>query len=223
MVLGACSYQPLRGVVFHVLSEVQDRIIPFYVPRRGWLLLKALGSGYRFRFSCFEVCRRKGTQPDTIQPHLPFICLRPTPQHRCLQTGSGKSYTMMGSGTALDDSVDPEDHGLIPRICSGIFERVDQVTIGRFDSRGCSFRVWEDVLYTPAVRLNLAALEENNPCSLKGKSLSISGWYMVCRDVVGGHAMLFQLLLERYSDQQGGGRHRGWPYSLSQIVELVEI
>lgn len=34
---------------------------------------------------------------------------------------------MMGSGAALDDSVDPEDHGLIPRICSGIFERVAQV------------------------------------------------------------------------------------------------
>lgn len=34
----------------------------------------------------------------------------------------------MGSGAALDSSVDPEDHGLIPRICSGIFERVDQVS-----------------------------------------------------------------------------------------------
>lgn len=34
---------------------------------------------------------------------------------------------MMGSGAALDDSVDPEDHGLIPRICSGILERVEQV------------------------------------------------------------------------------------------------
>ena len=46
-----------------------------------------------------------------------------------IQTGSGKSYTMMGSGAALDDSVDPGDHGLIPRICSGIFERVDQVMV----------------------------------------------------------------------------------------------
>eukprot|EP00903_Cladosiphon_okamuranus_P016262 g14998.t1 len=43
------------------------------------------------------------------------------------QTGSGKSYTMMGSGATLDDTVDPEDHGLIPRICSEIFERVDQI------------------------------------------------------------------------------------------------
>ncbi|CAN0116871.1 unnamed protein product [Laminaria digitata] len=43
------------------------------------------------------------------------------------QTGSGKSYTMMGSGGGLDESVPQEDHGLIPRICSGIFERVYQV------------------------------------------------------------------------------------------------
>ncbi|CAM9514779.1 unnamed protein product, partial [Ectocarpus sp. 13 AM-2016] len=43
------------------------------------------------------------------------------------QTGSGKSFTMMGTGKALDDTVDPEDHGLIPRICSGILERIDQV------------------------------------------------------------------------------------------------
>ncbi len=37
---------------------------------------------------------------------------------------------MMGSGAALDDRVDPEDHGLIPRICSGILERVEQVLCG---------------------------------------------------------------------------------------------
>ncbi|CAN0405031.1 unnamed protein product, partial [Hapterophycus canaliculatus] len=44
------------------------------------------------------------------------------------QTGSGKSYTMMGSGAALDASVDPDDHGLIPRICAGIFERLYEVS-----------------------------------------------------------------------------------------------
>ncbi|CAN0517958.1 unnamed protein product [Scytosiphon promiscuus] len=33
---------------------------------------------------------------------------------------------MMGSGGGLDGSVPPEDHGLIPRICSGIFERMYQ-------------------------------------------------------------------------------------------------
>ncbi|CAM9171464.1 unnamed protein product, partial [Scytosiphon promiscuus] len=42
------------------------------------------------------------------------------------QTGSGKSYTMMGSGAALDASVDPDDYGLIPRICARIFERLHQ-------------------------------------------------------------------------------------------------
>lgn len=42
---------------------------------------------------------------------------------------------MMGSGAALDESVDPEDHGLIPRICSRIFEQVDQVNICKFCGR----------------------------------------------------------------------------------------
>lgn len=34
---------------------------------------------------------------------------------------------MMGSGGALDQDVFPEDYGLIPRICSGLFDRVEQV------------------------------------------------------------------------------------------------
>lgn len=35
----------------------------------------------------------------------------------CLSSGSGKSYTMMGS---------PEQPGLIPRLCSYLFSRTEQ-------------------------------------------------------------------------------------------------
>lgn len=46
------------------------------------------------------------------------------------QTGAGKSYTMMGTGTALDDKLKTSDYGLIPRVCCGLFssmeERVDE-------------------------------------------------------------------------------------------------
>lgn len=66
------------------------------------------------------------------------------PIDHSIQTGSGKSYTMMGSGAALDDTVDPEDHGLIPRICSEIFERVDQVSFCNFVGRFASSRADED-------------------------------------------------------------------------------
>lgn len=34
---------------------------------------------------------------------------------------------MMGSGGALDQDVYPEDYGLIPRICSGLFDKAEQV------------------------------------------------------------------------------------------------
>lgn len=43
-----------------------------------------------------------------------------------LQTGSGKSHTMMGSGGALDQDVFPEYYGLVPRICSGLFDKMEQ-------------------------------------------------------------------------------------------------
>ena len=63
------------------------------------------------------------------------------------QTGSGKTYTMMGSegGTGdigsssmstsdescgdnppIDETCDPSDRGLIPRICSSLFSRMDK-------------------------------------------------------------------------------------------------
>ena len=34
------------------------------------------------------------------------------------QTGSGKSYTMMGA---------PDDRGVIPRLCTALFERINAV------------------------------------------------------------------------------------------------
>ena len=61
------------------------------------------------------------------------------------QTGSGKTYTMMGSeggtgdigsssisnsdesssdNTGIDETCDPSDRGLIPRICSSLFSRM---------------------------------------------------------------------------------------------------
>ena len=62
------------------------------------------------------------------------------------QTGSGKTYTMMGSdggtgdigsgslnnnddesgidNSSLDETCDPSDRGLIPRICSSLFSRM---------------------------------------------------------------------------------------------------
>jgi kinesin family protein 1 len=38
------------------------------------------------------------------------------------QTGSGKSYTMMGKPN------DPDEMGIIPRLCRDLFERVDKST-----------------------------------------------------------------------------------------------
>lgn len=49
-----------------------------------------------------------------------------TVPHRTWQTGSGKSYTMMGSGGVLYEDVVPEDYGLIPRVCSAIFDRTEE-------------------------------------------------------------------------------------------------
>lgn len=43
------------------------------------------------------------------------------------QTGAGKSYTMMGTGAALDRRVDV-DYGLIPRTCEGLFQRIQRET-----------------------------------------------------------------------------------------------
>ncbi|CAN0429150.1 unnamed protein product, partial [Discosporangium mesarthrocarpum] len=42
------------------------------------------------------------------------------------QTGSGKSYSMMGTGNTMDQSshVSEEDHGIIPRLCSRLFQMV---------------------------------------------------------------------------------------------------
>jgi hypothetical protein len=42
------------------------------------------------------------------------------------QTGSGKSYSMMGTGGQVSDALDPEQRGLIPRICEALFERIDR-------------------------------------------------------------------------------------------------
>ena len=42
------------------------------------------------------------------------------------QTGSGKSYTMMGPGSTLN--VDSEQWGLIPRICYGLFDNIRAAT-----------------------------------------------------------------------------------------------
>lgn len=40
------------------------------------------------------------------------------PIKKCFRTGSGKSYTMMGT---------EEDKGIIPRICETMFSRIDEV------------------------------------------------------------------------------------------------
>ena len=41
------------------------------------------------------------------------------------QTGSGKSYSMMGTGGILDERLPPEEHGLVPRICSDLFDQIN--------------------------------------------------------------------------------------------------
>lgn len=38
------------------------------------------------------------------------------------QTGSGKSYTMMGKPN------DPDEMGIIPRLCHDLFQRIDDTT-----------------------------------------------------------------------------------------------
>ncbi|CAM9879506.1 unnamed protein product, partial [Choristocarpus tenellus] len=42
------------------------------------------------------------------------------------QTGSGKSYTMMGTGDVFDGDIPEEDHGIIPRLCSRLFNRLEE-------------------------------------------------------------------------------------------------
>ena len=87
--------------------------------------------------------RQKTSESDPPLPPEtpPFVLVAP-------QTGSGKSYTMMGAGGGLDGSVPPEDHGLIPRICSGIFERIYQAKAKVHLGFGVSRSTWMQV--TPA-------------------------------------------------------------------------
>ncbi|KAK8181898.1 kinesin heavy chain [Phyllosticta capitalensis] len=57
------------------------------------------------------------------------------------QTGSGKSYSMMGYG---------EDHGVIPKICQGMFERIGELQ--KDPNMGCTVEVSYLEIYNERVR-----------------------------------------------------------------------
>ena len=74
------------------------------------------------------------------------------------QTGSGKTYTMMGQSDApvdhaVDESNDGSDRGLIPRICSSLFRKMQQSS-GESSSSGGTYRTEVSYLeiYNESVR-----------------------------------------------------------------------
>lgn len=56
------------------------------------------------------------------------------------QTGAGKSFTMMGSG-ASTIAEGLRDQGLTPRLCAGLFARIEQMqrdgAAGKWDGKPC--------------------------------------------------------------------------------------
>ncbi|XP_052428425.1 uncharacterized protein kif16bb isoform X1 [Carassius gibelio] len=102
------------------------------------------------------------------------------------QTGSGKSYTMMG---------DPNDYGLIPRICEGLFHHISGVL--QKDKASFHMEVSYFEIYNERVR-DLLPSTETQGCELKVREHPKDGPYVeaLSRRHVQNYTEVGQLLQE---------------------------
>jgi hypothetical protein len=70
---------------------------------------------------------RSFSTSSVIYCFLTFLCFPALESFICLQTGSGKTYTMLGEISDLDVRPSP-DRGMIPHIFEFLFARIRAVT-----------------------------------------------------------------------------------------------
>lgn len=102
------------------------------------------------------------------------------------QTGSGKSYTMMGN---------PDDYGLIPRICEGLFHQISGVL--QKDKASFHMEVSYFEIYNERVR-DLLPSTETRGCELKVREHPKDGPYVeaLSRHHVQNYTEVDQLMQE---------------------------
>lgn len=107
------------------------------------------------------------------------------------QTGSGKSYTMMG---------DPDDYGLIPRVCEGLFDHMSKML--QTDKASFHMEVSYLEIYKERVR-DLLPSTETQGCELRVREHPIDGPYVeaLSRHQVQSYTEVGQLM-------EGGNRRR---------------
>jgi len=104
------------------------------------------------------------------------------------QTGSGKSYTMMGSGG--------EDRGLIPRLCEGLFQRIEDANSGGGDVWTSKIEVSYMELYLERVKDLLNPATASTSKTLKVREHKTTGPYVedLTSHAVANFSMINELL-----------------------------
>ncbi|XP_072119942.1 stAR-related lipid transfer protein 9-like isoform X3 [Mobula birostris] len=113
------------------------------------------------------------------------------------QTGSGKTYTMMGT---------PASIGLTPRICKGLFSRVDAY---QEKPAPCSIEVSFLEIYNERVRDLLKRCEGNKPYTLRVREHPEKGPYVqgLSQHLVSDYKQLVQLLEEGIANRITAATH----------------
>ncbi|XP_051884022.1 uncharacterized protein stard9 isoform X3 [Pristis pectinata] len=113
------------------------------------------------------------------------------------QTGSGKTYTMMGTPAAI---------GLTPRICKGLFSRVDDY---QEKPASCSIEVSFLEIYNERVRDLLKRCEGNKPYTLRVREHPEKGPYVqgLSQHLVSDYKQLVQLLEEGIANRITAATH----------------
>ncbi|XP_032882635.1 stAR-related lipid transfer protein 9 isoform X1 [Amblyraja radiata] len=113
------------------------------------------------------------------------------------QTGSGKTYTMMGTPAAI---------GLTPRICEGLFSRVDDY---QEKPASCSIEVSFLEIYNERVRDLLKRCDGNKPYTLRVREHPEKGPYVegLSQHLVSDYKQLVQLLEEGIANRITAATH----------------
>ncbi|XP_069773442.1 stAR-related lipid transfer protein 9-like isoform X2 [Narcine bancroftii] len=113
------------------------------------------------------------------------------------QTGSGKTYTMMGTPAAI---------GLTPRICQGLFSRVDDYLE---KPASCSIEVSFLEIYNERVRDLLKRCEGSKPYTLRVREHPEKGPYVqgLSQHLVSDYKQLVQLLEEGIANRITAATH----------------
>lgn len=88
------------------------------------------------------------------------------------QTGAGKSYSMMGTGGVLDNSLEPRHYGLIPRISHALFKSIEEASQG--SSASFSVQVSYMEIYNETVHDLFASTKKRPSWSASRSSRSSS-------------------------------------------------